>query len=83
MEDHAIIIYHNHKSNVTKDLDIPLDISANDLIVTLNAIFDLEIDTNNVMECYLKSENPVMLLRGNRSLRSFGIHNGTIINITE
>ena len=33
--------------------------------------------------CYLKSENPIALLRGNKTLAEYGIRNGTLINFTE
>ena len=31
----------------------------------------------------LKSENPIALLKGNKSLSEFGLRNGSIINYTE
>ena len=37
-------------------------------------------DINN---CYLKAQNPIMLLKGNRTLKEFGVRNGTIISMAE
>ena len=45
MENKAIIIFKIHKRNFETDLEIPLDISANDLVNALNTAFDLGIGT--------------------------------------
>lgn len=82
-KESAIIIFHIHKRNYVTDLDIPLDISANDLVVALNEAYELGIDTSDMKNCYLKAENPIALLRGNKTLAEFGIRNGSIINFTE
>lgn len=79
----AIVILKIHKRNMQVDLEIPLDISANDLVVALNSAYNLEIDVNNIKNCYLKTENPIALLRGNKQLEEYGIRNGTIINHTD
>lgn len=71
------------KKNYEVDLEIPLDISANELVIALNTAFALGIDTTDVKNCYLKSENPIALLKGNKLLADFGIHNGTMIYITD
>lgn len=83
MENKIIIIF-NHKMKKEKiDLEVPLEISANDLVLALNTAFNLEIDITDVKKCYLKAENPIALLRGNKSLHEYGLRNGTIINFTE
>ena len=79
----AIIIFKNHKKKVSVDLEIPLDISANDLVIALNTAYDLGIDTTDIKNCHLKAENPIALLRGNKTLVEYGIRNGSIINYTE
>lgn len=83
MENKAIIIFRIHKKRIKVDLEIPLNITANDLVNALNVAYDLGIDTNNVKNCYLKAENPIALLKGNRLLSDFGVRNGTIINFTD
>lgn len=79
----VIIIFHALKQGLTTDLEIPLDISATDLVLALNTAYDLGIDTTNIKNCYLKAENPIALLRGDRTLRDFGIRSGSIIQYTE
>ena len=65
----AIIIFHIHKEHRTVDLEVPLDLTAKELAAALN--------------CYLKAQNPIMLLKGNRTLKEFGVRNGTIISMAE
>lgn len=79
----AIIILNIEKKKLTVDLEIPLYISANDLVNALNSAYGLGIDTSDIKNCYLKSENPISLLKGNKTLAEFGIQNGSIINFTE
>lgn len=83
MYNKAIIIFNITKRNFSVDLEIPLDISANDLVIALNSAYDLGIDTSDVKNCYLKAENPIALLKGNKLLSDYGIRNATVINFTE
>lgn len=81
--DKAIIIFNIVKRNISVDLEIPLDISANDLVNALNTAYDLGINTSDIKNCYLKAENPIALLKGNKKLADFGLRNGSVINFTE
>lgn len=79
----AIIVLNLTKKNITADIEVPLNISANEFVVALNSAYDLGIVTTNIKNCYLKAENPIALLRGNKSLMEFGLRNGSVINYTE
>lgn len=79
----AIIILNITKRNFTVDLEVPLDITANDLVNALNTAYELGIDTSDIKNCYLKAENPIALLKGNKTLAEFGLRNGSVINYTE
>ena len=81
--DKAVVILKIRKRNYVVDIEVPLNITANELVIGLNSAYDLGIDVTNVKECYLKTENPIALVRGNRLLSEFGMCNGTIINFTE
>ena len=48
-------------------------ITANDLVLALNEAYGLEMDTENIFSCYLVAENPIAFLRGNKTLKEFGI----------
>lgn len=79
----AILVVKMHKRNQSVDIRVPLNITANELVTGLNAAYDLGIDVAKVQNCYLKAENPIALLKGNRLLSEFGVRNGTIIHVTE
>lgn len=79
----AIVMLKLHKRNVTVDLEIPLNISANELVLALNEAFSLGLDTSHIKNCYLKTEQPIALLKGNKTLAEYGIRNGSVINFTE
>lgn len=76
--DVAIVIFKaSGRKNIEVDLEIPLDISANELFIGINSAYDLGVDTTDIKNCYLKAENPIALLRGNKTLREYGIRNGS------
>ncbi len=83
MNEKAIVIFNIVNRNFQIDLEIPLNISANELVTALNAAYELGIDTTDVKNCYLKAENPIALLKGNRMLSEFGVRNGTVIYFTD
>lgn len=82
MDNKAVVIFRILKRKQEHDLEIPLDISANELFVALNTAYELGIDTGDVKNCYLQAERPIALLKGNKSLAEFGVRNGTIIYFT-
>lgn len=79
----AIITLNIVNRNFTVDLEIPLSITANELVIALNSAYELNIDTSDMKNCYLKAEKPIILLRGNKTLEEFGVRDGTVINYTE
>lgn len=81
-EDKIIAILHLHKKNKKIDVEIPLNITANELILALNQGFGLGLNTSEISKCYLKTENPIALLKGNKKVSEYELHNGTIINHT-
>lgn len=83
MENKATVVFRVYRRALEVDLEIPLNITANDLVIALNQAYDLGIETSDVKNCYLKTENPIALLRGNKLLKDYGIHNGTIVQYTE
>lgn len=80
--DKIVAVIYIHKSGKKFDVEIPLDITAKDLVVALNQAFNLGIDVGSITECYLKTENPIALLKGNTKLKDYKLRNGTVINIT-
>lgn len=83
MGNKIVIIFNILKRNISVDLEIPLDITTKELVVGLDQAFNLGIDTSDIKQCYLRVENPIMLLRGNKLLSEYGLREGSIINYTE
>lgn len=75
----VIITIRILKKKIEEDLEVPLSITANELVVALNEAYRLGLDTDSMAECYLKAENPIVLLKGNHTLEEFGIRNGSLI----
>lgn len=83
MDKNKIIMqFVNHRTGQEADIEVPVDITANDLIVGLNDAFQLGMDVDNLYQCCLSTENPIALVKGNRKLADFGLRNGTVINMT-
>ncbi len=83
MVEKAIIILKLHREGIQTDLEVPLDITANDLIIALNEAYDLKIEVEDIRNCYLKMERPTALLHGNKKLLEYGMRNGSVIHITD
>lgn len=83
MDNKAIVTFRILKRGEEHDLEIPLDITANDLVIALNQAYALGIDVTDIKECYLKAESPIALLKGNKALSEYGIMNGTVILYTD
>ncbi|MBM6694903.1 hypothetical protein H9X87_09050 [Pseudoflavonifractor capillosus] len=79
----AIVIFHITKRKISVDLEIPLNITANELVLALNTAYELGINTSDIKNCYLKAENPIALLKGNKTLADYGLRNGSDIYYTE
>lgn len=82
-EETAIITLNIVKRGISVDLEVPLSITANELVTALNTAYELNIDITDMKNCYLKAEKPIILLRGNKTLDEFGLRNGSVINYTE
>lgn len=83
MDSTVVVVLKLEKRNFQTDLEVSLDITANDLAVAINTAYELGVDMSNIRNCYLKSENPIALLKGNKTLAEFGIRNGSVIKVTE
>lgn len=76
-KDTVIIRFKNINQEI--DLEIPFLITAQEFIVALNDAYNLGIDTTDIKSCYLQTENPIALIRGNKTLLEYGFRNGTIV----
>lgn len=83
MENRIVVEFNDLKNNRSVDIDIPTDITVRELLMGLNQAYGLNVDVSDVKHCYLKSENPIVLLRGNKTIQEFGLHDGSKIYYTE
>ena len=79
MKQKVIVQFLNEINGMQMDLEIPVDITANELIMALDYSFHLGIDFNNETECHMVSENPTVLLIGEQTIEEAGINDGSVI----
>lgn len=79
MKENIIIQFERIKSGETFDLEIPLHITANELVNALNSGLGLGMQLEDITQNYLIAENPVVLLRGDILLEQLGLRDGSKI----
>ncbi|AOZ96909.1 MULTISPECIES: EsaB/YukD family protein [Butyrivibrio] len=79
MDEKVIVMLKKDENDPGVDIEIPLNISANELIYGLNMSFKLGINMDDPRECFLRASNPITLLKGEKTLEEHGIRNGTSI----
>ena len=82
-QETVTVIFQAPKQKINVDIELPLNITANDLVFALNEGYNLGIDTTDIKKCFLKAERPIALLKGNKSLEDLGVRNGTVIIFSE
>lgn len=82
-DEKAIVILIKEGQSKGIDVEIPLNIAANELIYGLNRGFNLGINMDDPKECYLRVENPVALLTGEKMVKEYGIRNGSRIYVRD
>ena len=81
-QDNTVIVeFHPTLGAESIDLEIPLEISAEDLLEALNTAFNLGISSTDYSQRYLRSERPIALIKGNKTLETFGLRNGSILYV--
>ena len=79
MNGKALIEFFEEKDGKMRELEIPLDITANDLIRCLDKAYGLHLDVKNIYGCQFVMENPVARLHGDRTLEEFGMRDGSVV----
>lgn len=80
MEVITIVLYF-HRLRKQVDLQVPVNITATEFVIGINKAYNLGINVDDLSKCYLRSENPIALLKGDKTLKEFNLINGSIINI--
>ena len=79
MDDTVIVSFCAVPQRIFLDIEVPTDLTVIELLKALNQAFGLGVDITDVKQCYLKMENPIALMRGNKLVSDYGIRNGSII----
>lgn len=79
MQENIIVELYSKKQGYLFDLEIPLYITAVELVQSLNQSLNLGIQTERIVDCYLVAENPIALMKGDIPLSEYHLHNGTKI----
>lgn len=79
--ERIVAVLERHREGKRTDVDLPLNITANEAIIGLNQAFGLGMDTSDLSRCFLRTQNPIALLKGNRTLEEFGLRDGTVIHV--
>lgn len=77
MREKMILMFENRQKGERFDIEVPCDLTAAELVNGLNEGLSLGLDMTDITQCYLKAENPRMLLKGDRTLEEFGMHDGS------
>ena len=78
-EDRILIEFYRDRGGPARELDVPADITAQDLVRALNEAYHLGMNPANPREFHLQAEEPIALLRGKRTLKEIGLHNASRI----
>ena len=81
--DWVTVVFIMTERKEEREIEIPLFLTANELILALSKAYGLDMDLSHISSCCLMAENPIALLKGGRTLEEFGIRKGTIIYFTD
>lgn len=79
MRELITVIFKIPSKDFSKELEIPMDMPANELCAALYKTYFTDIDEKDLYHCYLKCENPIALLKGKKTVEEFGLYDGTVI----
>lgn len=79
MKEKVILQFEREMTGECIDIEVPLKITANELLFALNHGLHLGVNLTDISQCYLTTENPIALLKGDVLLEEFGVHEGTKI----
>lgn len=77
MKKTAIVILNIPQKGILKDIEVPVNISADRVVEAIAQIYKLEKTSQ------LLCENPIVLIGGKRTLGELGVHDGSVIKCIE
>ena len=79
----AVVEFVDEVRKRSTDVQIPLFLSADELVKALAIAYDLPLNPEDPTQVYLRAENPIALLAGAQSLEELGVTNGTRVIFEE
>ncbi len=83
MKETAVCILKSGGSRAPTDLEVPLDLPADELIRALGEMFCQGPGSCGPGNGFVRCENPIALLHGSRTLREWGVRDGTIVYLRD
>lgn len=77
MKKTAIVILNIPQKDILKDIELPLNISAERVVEAVVQIYKLKEIS------HLLCENPIVLIGGKKTLGELGVHDGSVIKCIE
>lgn len=78
MKNSIICSFINISNSSMTDIEIPLDITCDEFVKFMNESMQLNIEIPG-NQAYFRSENPIALIQGNKTLGELGLHTGSMI----
>ena len=78
-ERRVIIIFRIPDSGFQCDLEISLDMTADELVWVLNEAYQLGIQKDRPEQQYLRADHPIALIKGGTTLEELGLHQGSVV----
>lgn len=79
MGESITIVFENMRNKTVNDIETPIDITLGELIGSIESAYGLGIDVSNVSEDIMVIENPICLLKTERTLEELGFRQGTTL----
>lgn len=83
MDKKIVLSFTDRIRDIEEDIEVPSDLTGEELLHALNQGFGLGLLQEELQRCFLKAENPIALLKGNRTLEEYGLRNGSRIRCRE
>ena len=78
MEEKITIVFVDRNNNST-DFETPIDITLRDLIEAIDNVLHIGLDADDITEKEIVIENPIRLIKLNKTLEELGFRQGTTI----
>ncbi len=81
MHNNIMIVLKDQNKRTDRIIEVSQDMKANDFIMAIVKTFGFHLKEEKPSHYFLVSENPIVLLKGSKTLKEFGLRNGSEIII--